>query len=311
MSNPYGLDGPRTLNIYQTSACNQRCPFCKRQTGQAPKAKDFTVALLRRVLDTFPTVKTACVAGFGEPLMSPELPEVAAELKRRGVWASLVTNGTLIGKASAKSPELFGSFGAVNISLNAAIRKEHEDQTGLFGGWSAALAGARWLVASGVPVSFSFVIGNSNVGSVPDYVTLARDFGVKAVLHNVLPHSVDDAAMGWFRGEVIRPGTDQERYLESCKQGVALEVVTHWPEPVTPDEPPERSVCAGPFYSLGVDGDGNCSVCPRCWGPHETGVVFEGRGTWRATEFNGMRQAVLDMAGLDLLCRNCFGHKRA
>src|SRR5690348_13970997 len=90
---------PERLLVDFATRCNLRCPMCPvwgRETdatiAKVEGAMDLVAA--RTMLDEF-TGKKPMVAPsiYGEPLLIPNLREVIADLKRRGMAVALNTNG--------------------------------------------------------------------------------------------------------------------------------------------------------------------------------------------------------------------------
>ena len=67
---------PQDVNIYQTVKCNFKCTHCMREYKDFSNIPDVTPKIVSNTLNMFPTIRSACIAGFGEPLISNEVINV-------------------------------------------------------------------------------------------------------------------------------------------------------------------------------------------------------------------------------------------
>jgi pyruvate formate lyase activating enzyme len=108
-----------------TPGCNLRCPYCHNPRLAVPPYPDDLLPI-EEVLDLLSRRKGVlggvCISG-GEPLMHPDLPELADSIHRLGLKVKLDTNGTLPERLSRipadyvaldlkTVPERYGRFAA-------------------------------------------------------------------------------------------------------------------------------------------------------------------------------------------------------
>jgi sulfatase maturation enzyme AslB (radical SAM superfamily) len=84
------------LNVELTSRCNVACSYCDVNRGLRRGARDLDPAVVARLVESTPTLRTLLPFQWGEPLLYPALDEVLAHASRRGVRSFLTTNGTLL-----------------------------------------------------------------------------------------------------------------------------------------------------------------------------------------------------------------------
>src|SRR5690242_5146360 len=96
------------VTFYLTERCNSRCVTCDYwRQGR----RDATLDSVRRVLPDLRALGTrvALLSG-GEPLLNPEWPEIAGELKDCGLGLWLLTSGLSLAKHARRAAQLFDSI---------------------------------------------------------------------------------------------------------------------------------------------------------------------------------------------------------
>ncbi|MBU0490454.1 MAG: radical SAM protein [Chloroflexi bacterium] len=116
----------RMLHVYLTNRCNLHCPQCYMDAG-TQAGEELTTAKWLDVLDQFTAIYGPSVVALsgGEPLLRPDLGDLAAHAHAQGHQLSLFTNGTLIADA-AMARRLGELFDWVQISLDGANPAVHD-----------------------------------------------------------------------------------------------------------------------------------------------------------------------------------------
>ena len=305
-------DGPRELTAYVTGRCNFRCTFggvpCKRQAGGGVvQSGDMTPETLRAVLDTYPTIQSVCLAGFGEPLLHKNISGLLDVARERGLTAGLITNGSRLWAALPTLDRYSDVLSYVSVSLNAATEEEHRALTGS-GDWDKVLHGIEDGLHRGLRVGISSVVTRRNVGGLRDLLSLAKRLGVAFVhLHGPLPH---DGVTAEFERDHIDAYDDHllDMLEVEARTFPGAELVEAWPQPIgLEDVPPGR--CVSPFVSIGVDAAGNVTGCRRVDEPRpENGGFAWG---WHSAYFSELIAATTgDRPEAHPECRGCFGRVR-
>lgn len=112
----------------------------------------------------------------GEPCLRPDLVELMAYAKARGLRVVLSTNGTLIDKALA---ERFAAVGLsyAGISLDG-MKATHDRFRGVEGAFEKALDGIRNAKAAGIKVGLRMTLNRGNWREVPGIFELMKREGV-------------------------------------------------------------------------------------------------------------------------------------
>jgi radical SAM protein with 4Fe4S-binding SPASM domain len=94
--------GPLSLTIESTTKCNLFCPMCLRERVQIPP-KDMELALFRKIIDEASDfLEFAVPYGLGEPLLNPEIFDMIAYCKNRGIPTVLSTNATTLNEENSR-----------------------------------------------------------------------------------------------------------------------------------------------------------------------------------------------------------------
>jgi 12,18-didecarboxysiroheme deacetylase len=149
-----------------TKRCNLRCVHCYAHAGDKADRNELTTEEGKHLLED--------LAGFGvpvilfsggEPLVRPDLVELAAYAVRLGMRAVISTNGTLVTPTIAEALQDIG-LSYVGISLDGT--KEVNDRfRGMRGAFDRAMAGIANCQQAGIKVGLRFTLNRMNAGEVP------------------------------------------------------------------------------------------------------------------------------------------------
>jgi len=293
---------PTDLNIYLTSKCNHRCHGCRRSRVAINNTPDVTPELLQEFLDRFGTIKTAAIAGFGEPLLSDNLGGVLSLLEKRNVRVGLITNGSMLCSnlhllADAKIDYL-------SVSLNFGNAQEHELYTGVhtFFDIVKGIMLVQDIVKGRYKVGISKVCFRDDYTTIPAFIRLASYMNVDFVyLTNNVPYRLEDINMPLTKDDL-----EVWAYLQAIKQMSVSKIVKKWPLPVS-----EAGVCTAPMKSIGLDGSGYITGCRRILPPDRKFGHFSDVNVWETNkELNELRAATAGYTNeYSKFCDHCFGRK--
>ncbi len=154
-----------------TRACNLSCLHCYASANCAPDADELTTAEAVKFIDDIAAfgAPTLLFSG-GEPLVRPDLFQLGAHAKSRGLRTVISTNGTLINDAVAQKIKDAG-FSYVGVSLDG-LKETNDKFRGVTGAFDSALEGIRSCRRAGVKVGLRFTINKSNYLQIPDIFNL-------------------------------------------------------------------------------------------------------------------------------------------
>ena len=166
-----------------TAGCNLRCLHCRRldtgSQGLAPGDLD-TEACLALVDSIAAFSRPILVLSGGEPLIRPDIFEIAAHAAGCGLQVALATNGTLVDESMAEKIVSSG-VRRVAISFDGATPEVHDAFRMLSGSFEKAVAGFRALKARGMSMQVNCTVARHNEHQLDQLVELARDLGADAL----------------------------------------------------------------------------------------------------------------------------------
>ncbi len=209
--------------------CNLTCKHCYALSADHEYEGELSTAEVFTVMDDLRGfgVPVLILSG-GEPLMRPDLFEIAARARQQGFYVGLSTNGTLIDEPMADRVAQAG-FDYVGISLDG-MGATHDRFRRLDGAFELSLAAMRRLHARGVKLGLRYTMTAMNAQDLPPLLQLMRDEGVDKFYFSHLNyagrgniHRAQDA-----RFAATRAALDLlfARALAAAREGRAEEYVT-------------------------------------------------------------------------------------
>jgi GeoRSP system radical SAM/SPASM protein len=169
------LKAPLTINWAINNSCNFACSHCySREDTHDELPRDVLYECIEKV------VKAGVFSvnfGGGEPLLRPDLLEIAAFSSGLGLRVSMNSNGWLIDQAKAEELKKAG-FTKVGISIDSHLPDVHDSFRGVAGSHVRALAALGYLKSVGITTSISTVICRINSSTIDELVALALENGV-------------------------------------------------------------------------------------------------------------------------------------
>ena len=158
-----------------TNSCNLYCKHCYRDAGTRAAEELSTAEGLRLIDQIAATGFKIMIFSGGEPLMRPDIYELVARAKERGLRPVFGTNGTLITGEVARNLKEAGAL-AMGISLDSVDSLQHNEFRSSPGAWQGAVDGMRACREAGLPFQIHTTVVGWNAGEV-EKIT---DFAVAA-----------------------------------------------------------------------------------------------------------------------------------
>ncbi len=157
--------------------CNLNCKHCYSTSADTDFKGELSTEEAFAVLDQLKAARVpALILSGGEPLLRPDLYEIAARARALGLHLSLSSNGTLLDAAHAARLAAAG-FDYVGVSLDG-MEATHDRFRRSAGAFRQALAGLRAALHAGLRVGVRMTLTDANAGELPAVVALAEAEGI-------------------------------------------------------------------------------------------------------------------------------------
>ncbi|MFT3818209.1 MAG: heme d1 biosynthesis radical SAM protein NirJ [Rubrivivax sp.] len=158
--------------------CNLTCKHCYALSADHEYAGELSTSEVFTVMDDLKAFRVpVLILSGGEPLLRPDLFEIAARAKAMRFYVGLSSNGTLIDAAMAQRVAE-ANFDYVGISLDG-IGAVHDKFRRKVGAFDASLAAVQALLARDVKVGLRYTMTSLNAGELPALLQLMRDVGAQ------------------------------------------------------------------------------------------------------------------------------------
>jgi len=164
-----------------TRSCNLHCVYCHVDADRNPMDNELTRSEKLELIQQVANAGTnALMIAGGEPLTSPDLPEMLHEAHQRGLYTVLITNGTLLSRENALYLKQVG-LDYIKISIDSVCPEVHDTLRGK-GCWEKSVAGVRNAVDAGIDTGISITATQANFREIPKIVRMAKELGCKRII---------------------------------------------------------------------------------------------------------------------------------
>jgi MoaA/NifB/PqqE/SkfB family radical SAM enzyme len=161
-----------------TARCNSRCISC--DWWRADGASDLSLSEIRALAAALPRFGTRSVVFTGgEPLLRPDVMDVADAFREQHIDLHLLTSGLALERYAA---EIAARFSAVTVSLDGHTPELYREIRGV-NGLEALAGGIAKLraLAPALPVRARSTIHRRNFRALPDLIEKARELGLAQI----------------------------------------------------------------------------------------------------------------------------------
>ena len=176
-------DSLRLVAWETTRNCNLSCVHCRASATQGPYTGELDTPEAYRLLDQIAEVaKPIVILTGGEPLLRPDIFDVAAYGNRLGLRMVMAPNGTLITDEIAQKLAAVG-IKRLSISLDGASAETHDEFRKVPGAFAGALRGVERIKRAGIAFQVNTTVTQLNLAQIPKIQQLAVELG--AVAHHI------------------------------------------------------------------------------------------------------------------------------
>jgi putative heme d1 biosynthesis radical SAM protein NirJ1 len=201
-----------------TKTCNLECIHCYADAETVKFANELTTAEARTMIEDLAAMNVpALLISGGEPLVRPDIFDLAQYAMSLGVRVTFSTNGTLIDKQKAKKIAGIGVT-YVGISIDGDEQR-HDRMRGREGAFRDAVRGIRNCRDAGIRVGVRFTVTQDNVNEIDSVFRLVEEEGIGRLCLYHLVYS--------GRGSYLA-GIDLESDQKRAVMNKLLEQVERW-----------------------------------------------------------------------------------
>ena len=151
--------------------CNLTCKHCYSISADKDFPGELSTAEIYTVMDDLKQFRVpVLILSGGEPLLRPDIFDIAKRAKDMGFYVGLSSNGTLIDKTNIDAIAAVG-FDYVGVSLDG-LNDTHDRFRRKEGAFDASLAGIRLCREHGIKVGLRFTLTQDNAHDLPGLLDL-------------------------------------------------------------------------------------------------------------------------------------------
>lgn len=227
---------PKWIAWEITRRCNLNCVHCRSSSMlDAGDHPDFSFAQATSILDDIASYASPVVVlSGGEPLLRPDVFDIAAYGTGKGLRICLATNGTLVtGEICRKIKD--NGIRMVSLSLDGARAETHDNFRNQQGAFAGTMNAIRLFNEHGIPflINSSFTVRNKD--EIPEIYRLVKGLGAKA----------------WYMFMIVPTGRGEDIMGELIPEEVYDEILEwHYQVEKEEDELLMRPTCAPHYYRI-------------------------------------------------------------
>jgi len=177
---PGGATALRLVAWEVTRTCNLSCIHCRAAAVDKPYENELSTEECRQVLDEIASfAKPIIILTGGEPLLRPDIFELASYGNSLGLRMTMAPNGTLVTREAARKMVKVG-IQRISISIDGATAQSHDAFRRVPGAFEGAMRGIRNAREAGLPFQINTTITAQNLHELESIQKLAVDLGAAA-----------------------------------------------------------------------------------------------------------------------------------
>ena len=174
---------PKLVAWEITRSCNLSCVHCRAAADNGPYEGELNTEQCFKLLDDIAEVGSPIIIlTGGEPLLRPDIFEVAKYGTDKGLRMVMAPNGTLVTPENAKKMAESG-IKRISVSIDGSTKEKHDSFRGVDGAFKAALNGIKNAKEAGIEFQINTTITKLNLSEIPKILEMAENLG--AVAHHI------------------------------------------------------------------------------------------------------------------------------
>jgi heme b synthase len=169
------INGPHVVAWESTVACNLACVHCRASAQTAPEADELTTEEVFELIDQLVDLSQPIfVISGGEPLMRPDIFDIAAYGTQRGLRVAVSPNGTLLTPQVVHRLQDAG-VRRISVSIDGSTVERHDAVRGVPGAFDAAIEGLAYCREA----ALGFQLNTTVMRQTRDDLLATRDLAVR------------------------------------------------------------------------------------------------------------------------------------
>ncbi len=270
------VDAPFLVAFNLTKRCNLACAHCylDAEILKNGSTDELSTADVKKAIDEIAVVVPECmiVLTGGEPLLRPDIEELAAHASGLGLMVVIGSNGITLSAKKVKSLKQAGVAG-IGLSIDSLDPQRHDDFRGRRGAWAKTMAAIDACRNEGLAFQIHFSVTDHTAHEIDDMISFARE--AEALVLNVFflvctgrGEKYTDISIENYDKvlkRVVQAAHDEKQLMVRAKcaphfKRLALELDPKWP--ITMAHGYEAGSCiAGTRYAR-VTLEGEVTPCP-------------------------------------------------
>jgi heme b synthase len=226
---------PKWIAWETTQRCNLNCVHCRCSSDVAGADGDFTTPEAFKLIDDICEVSSpVLVLSGGEPLLRPDIFEIAAYGTAKGLRMCMATNGTLVtDEVCAKMKET--QIRMVSLSLDGPTAEVHDNFRNSPGAFTGVIRAAETLKRNGIPFLINSSFTKRNQGDIAATFKRAKGLGATA----------------WYMFMIVPTGRGEEIMDELISAEDYEEILAwHYQQEKSEEDILMRPTCAPHYYRI-------------------------------------------------------------
>ncbi len=294
---------PKTCTLFMTDKCNLKCLGCRRNVLNVNDSKEMRLNTVKKLLSSYPNIKSFSIGGFGEPTLCEEFVDVAEFLKKEGKKIHIITNGTNTNKILhlKYTPDL------ITVSLYGYDANSYSVYTGV-DAYNPVIKNFLRLKEQFKNVRLLYILTRKNYRDLDKILSLCDR--LKPDFLQLINYLAYDIAKD---EEVQKIITVKDNEIIECIDELCKDRDYVKEKPVYIDFEHPKFNCRSYDSRINLDGDGNIGGCLRQNPPDSSyGNIFREKDPFNSTEMKRLRRLQHTMSKTKKLphkeCNYCFGN---
>ncbi|MDE7012982.1 MAG: heme b synthase, partial [Mailhella sp.] len=163
-----------------TRSCNLACKHCRAEAHPEPYAGELGTEEAKNLITSFKEVGDPIIIFTGgDPMMRPDVYELASFAKEQGLRCVMSPNGTLINEENVLKIKEAG-FARCSISIDGHNAQSHDEFRGVKGAFDASMHGIELLKQHGIEFQINTTVTKTNLHTFKQIFELCEKIGAAA-----------------------------------------------------------------------------------------------------------------------------------